>query len=192
MANIVLFHSVLGLRPAVKTAAEKLRKAGHTVFTPDLYSGMVFDDMEAADAKFQEIGISEMMSRTRLSVGALPEDLVYAGFSNGGASAELLAATRKGAKGCILFHAALPLQALGLNSWSPEVPVQIHYATEDPRRNDNWLNAFSDSVRQAGAKLEFYEYHCQGHLFTDPGLQDYSHDAAELSWWRVLEFLKGI
>lgn len=192
MANIVLFHSVLGLRPAVKAAAEKLRKAGHTVFTPDLYSGKVFDDMEAADTKFQEIGISEMMSRTMQSASALPEDLVYAGFSNGGASAELLAATRKGAKGCILFHAALPLQALGLNNWSPTIPVQIHYAAEDPRRNDEWIKAFSDSVQQAGAKLEFYEYACKGHLFTDTDLQDYNHDAAELLWERVLEFLRGI
>jgi len=52
-----------------------------------------------------------MMSRTMQSASTLPEDLVYAGFSNGGASAELLAATRQGAKGCMLFHAALPLQA---------------------------------------------------------------------------------
>ncbi len=192
MANIVLFHSVLGLRPAIKAAAERLRKEGHTVFTPDLYSGEVFDDMETADAKFFEIGIPEIMSRTVQSAGDLPEDAVYAGFSNGGASAELLAATRKGAKGCILFHAALPLQALGLNNWSPAIPVQIHYAAEDPRRNDEWIKVFSDSVRQAGAKLEFYEYPCKGHLFTDTGLQDYNHDAAELLWERVLEFLKGI
>jgi hypothetical protein len=35
MAEVVLFHSVLGLRPGV-IAADRLRTAGHTVHTPDL------------------------------------------------------------------------------------------------------------------------------------------------------------
>ena len=34
---IVLFHSVLGLRPAIQDWAERLREKGHRVHTPDLY-----------------------------------------------------------------------------------------------------------------------------------------------------------
>ena len=41
MAHVLLFHSVIGLRPAVLTAAERLRAAGHTVLTPDLFDGVV-------------------------------------------------------------------------------------------------------------------------------------------------------
>ncbi|MDB5057961.1 MAG: hypothetical protein JWO59_1433, partial [Chloroflexi bacterium] len=37
MADIVLFHSVLGPRAGVTDAADRLRAAGHTVHTPDLY-----------------------------------------------------------------------------------------------------------------------------------------------------------
>lgn len=47
MAQIVLFHSAYGLRPAVHAAAERLRGAGHTVHTPDLFDGRTFDDIEA-------------------------------------------------------------------------------------------------------------------------------------------------
>jgi hypothetical protein len=36
MAEVVLFHSVLGLRPGVIAAADRLRTGGHTVHTPDL------------------------------------------------------------------------------------------------------------------------------------------------------------
>jgi hypothetical protein len=36
MAEIVLFHSVLRLRPGVIAAGDRLRAAGHTVHTPDL------------------------------------------------------------------------------------------------------------------------------------------------------------
>jgi dihydrofolate reductase len=44
MAEVVLFHSVLGLRPGVIAAADRLRAAGHTVYTPDFYDGEMFDD----------------------------------------------------------------------------------------------------------------------------------------------------
>jgi dienelactone hydrolase len=37
MAQVVMFHSALGLRDAELTAAERLRAAGHDVLTPDLY-----------------------------------------------------------------------------------------------------------------------------------------------------------
>jgi dienelactone hydrolase len=46
MAEVVLFHSVLGLGPGVKYAADRLRAAGHTVHAPDYFDGEVFDDLE--------------------------------------------------------------------------------------------------------------------------------------------------
>lgn len=46
MAEIVLFHSALGLRPGVRAASDRLRSAGHTVHTPDLFDGRVFDRMD--------------------------------------------------------------------------------------------------------------------------------------------------
>ena len=39
MAEVVLFHSVLGLRPVVRAAADRLGAAGHAVHTPDYYDG---------------------------------------------------------------------------------------------------------------------------------------------------------
>ncbi|CAM5689203.1 Dienelactone hydrolase OS=Streptomyces alboniger OX=132473 GN=CP975_09025 PE=4 SV=1 [Streptomyces alboniger] len=44
--NIVLFHSTYGLRPAVRQAADRLRDAGHQVWTPDLFEGRTFDTVE--------------------------------------------------------------------------------------------------------------------------------------------------
>lgn len=111
---------------------EMLREKGHNVLTPDLYEGETFDDMEQANRRFQEIGITEMISRTMSSIKDFPSEAVYAGFSNGGASAQLLAGTRYGAKGCLLFHAALPLNTLGIEKWPSGVPVQVHYASKDP------------------------------------------------------------
>src|SRR5215207_3456368 len=95
--EIVLFHSVLGIRPAVHDFADRLREAGHVVHVPDLYRGEVFDDYAPAFEHVERIGgIPALIERTHAAVAELPSDLVYAGWSNGSLSAQLLAATRPG------------------------------------------------------------------------------------------------
>ena len=56
MAEIALFHHALGLTPGVVTFADELRRAGHTVHTPDLFEGRTFDSIETGMAHAQEIG----------------------------------------------------------------------------------------------------------------------------------------
>ncbi|HMK54169.1 MAG TPA: dienelactone hydrolase family protein [Methanobacteriaceae archaeon] len=192
MANIVIFHSVLGLRRGIIEAAEMLKDKGHNVLVPDLYNGEIFDDMEQANRRFQEIGITEMMSRTISSVKDFPNEAVYVGFSTGGASAELLAGTKPGAKGCLLFHAALPLNMLGIERWLSSVPVQVHYAVKDPLKNQQFIEDLSKSIQQSGASYEYFEYPGTGHLFTDPDSKDYNRKSSELLWQRALQFLQDI
>src|SRR6478736_6769090 len=43
MTEILLFHHAQGLTPGVHAFADRLRAAGHTVHTPDLYDGHTFD-----------------------------------------------------------------------------------------------------------------------------------------------------
>jgi dienelactone hydrolase len=140
MAEVVLFHSILGLRPGVISTAERLRAAGHTLHTPDYFDGEVFDDLEEGSRKEEKLGCQEIARRTKESVSGLPEGLVYAGFSLGVVHAEVLAASRAGALGAVLMHGAVPVEALkvyfGIESWPEGVPVQVHYAVDDP-----WVEA---------------------------------------------------
>ncbi|HEX3648281.1 MAG TPA: dienelactone hydrolase family protein [Pseudonocardiaceae bacterium] len=192
MTTVVLFHSVLGLRPAVHVTADALRAAGHDVTVPDLYDGEFFDDMDIALSHFQQLGVPEMMRRTEVSIAGLPPDIVYAGFSNGGVSAEYLAASRPGARGALLMHAALPLAGLGLSEWPKNVPVQVHYAQHDPWRSPDGVDQLSETVRAAGARFEFFEYPITGHLFADPGLPEYDEQSAELMLERAARFLAEV
>ncbi len=196
MAEIILFHSVLGLRAGVTDAAERLRAAGHTVHTPDLYEGAVFDDYPAAMAWVQSIGgFGELEARTRAAVAELPAEAVYAGFSNGGAAAEVAAVSRPGARAVVLLHAALPLKALNIEgAWPAGLPVQVHYAADDPFRDEQqYLDAFEAEVLASGSSYEFFEYPVPGHLFTDPGLpEEYHPEAAEALFARFLAFLEQL
>ena len=197
MAEVVLFHSVLGLRPGVIVAAEGLRGAGHTVHTPDYYDGEVFDDLDEGMRKEEALGYRELARRASEFVTRLPDGLVYAGFSLGAVHAEVLAASRPGALGAVLMHGAVPVEALGeyfgVERWPAGVPVQVHYAADDP-----WVEAkeevapLGEAVRGAGAAFEAYTYPGSGHFFADPDLPEYDRASSEEMWRRVLAFLDRI
>jgi dienelactone hydrolase len=172
--------------------ADKLRLAGHTVHTPDLYDGEVFSDRNEVVRKIQELGFDKLLERAAAAVEKLPHTLVYAGFSNGGACAELLAATRPGARGAILMHAPLMSRDLGWKEWPSNVDVQVHFADKDPIRNQAVVDALGVKVRQSGSNFEQFDYEAPGHLFSDSALPAYDANAAELMTTRVLDFLGGI
>jgi dienelactone hydrolase len=197
MAEVVVFHSVLGLRPGVLGAADRMRAAGHTVHTPDLFEGEVFDDIDDGMRKEESLGYREIARRTEEAVTGLPAGLVFAGFSMGISYAEWLTASRPGALGAVLMHGAVPVEALteyfGVERWPAGVPVQVHYAVDDP-----WVEVeqevvpLGEDVRGAGAEFEEYVYPGSGHLFADPDLSEYDRASSEAMWERVIAFLDRI
>ncbi|MGE5211158.1 MAG: dienelactone hydrolase, partial [Acidobacteriota bacterium] len=54
MAEVVLFHHVLGLTPGVDAFAAELGRHGHVVHTPDLFDGRTFPDIDAGIAFLDE------------------------------------------------------------------------------------------------------------------------------------------
>jgi hypothetical protein len=71
VAQIALFHSVLGVRRGVTDAAERLRAAGHDVEVVDQYEGRVFDDYLVAGAYAESVGYPRLMERAVAAVEGL-------------------------------------------------------------------------------------------------------------------------
>lgn len=189
MTTIALFHSALGLRPGVLEFADRLRAAGHDVHAIDLFDGETFDDLDQGAAKRDALGVPELIRRAQQGVDALAADAVYAGFSMGCGAAEVLAATRPGARGALLMSGALDPRSFGVQRWPQPVAVQVHYAVDDPEVDRTQVEALADAVRAAAGDLEVHTYPGAGHLFTDPDLPEYHHDSAELLLRRALDFL---
>jgi dienelactone hydrolase len=191
VAEIAVFHSVLGVRPGVLDAARRLTEAGHQVLVVDLFEGEVFDDYTPALHLAEEvIGHPELLARSVRATEPLADGMLTLGFSMGCAPAEFIAC-RRGA-GTVLFAGAVPLIAFHQDEWPSGVAVQLHGMLSDPWREPDLLEAFTRQVTACGAPLERYEYPGDGHLFTDASLpQEYDETATELAWERVLAFCAG-
>src|SRR4051794_24175041 len=97
MADVLLFHHIQGLTPGVLAFADRLRAAGHTVHTPDLYDGRTFVSIEAGAGFSHGDGAPDLDKLADEAAAALPAELVYAGISSGVMQAQRLAQTRPGA-----------------------------------------------------------------------------------------------
>jgi dienelactone hydrolase len=191
MAEVLLFHHIHGLTPGVAGFAEQLRQAGHPVHAPDLYEGEVFEAFDDGVAHAKKVGFDTLVERGRLSAEGLPAELVYAGFSLGVMPAQLLAQTRPGAKGALLFEGAVPPSEFG-GQWPAGVPVQIHGMDEDPIFAGEGDIDAARALVAATSDAELFLYPGKVHLFADSGLPGYDPDAAALVLERVLAFLSRV
>ena len=128
------------------------------------------------------------MDRGALAAEALPEDIVYAGFSLGVLPAQMLAQTRPGAKGALLFESCIPVSEFG-DAWPQGVPVQIHGMDADPYfAGEGDIDAARELV-EAADDAELFVYPGDQHLFADASLPSYDEGAATVLRERVLGFL---
>lgn len=188
MAEVMLFHHALGQTAGFHAFADELRRAGHTVHTPDLYDGRTFDSLEAGMAYAGEIGFREIIERGVRAAEGLPAGLVYAGFSLGVLPAQKLAQTRPGARGALLFYACVPVSEFG-PSWPADVPVQIHGMDADPIFVGEGDIVAARALVASATDAELFLYPGDQHYFADSSLPSYDAAAAALLTRRVLEFL---
>ncbi|HEY5628339.1 MAG TPA: dienelactone hydrolase family protein [Candidatus Limnocylindrales bacterium] len=186
MAEVLLYHHVQGLTDGVRSFADELRQAGHTVHTPDLFDGRRFDTIEEGIAFAQEAGFEALAERGVAAAEGIGPDVVYAGFSFGVMPAQQLAQTRSGARGALFMYSCLPVSEFG-DSWPEGVPVQVH-----GKEADAFFLEDLDAARalvESTDDAELFLYPGKEHLFADSALPAYDADAAALLMERVAAFL---
>jgi dienelactone hydrolase len=192
MAELLLFHHALGLTPGCLSFAEELRAAGQVVHAPDLYAGETFGELSDGVRYAEHIGFDTIIERGRLAAESLTTELVYAGFSLGVLPAQMLAQTRPGANGALLFHSCVPISEFG-RPWPQGVPLEIHMMEADewvlpPNEDLEVAHQLAETIETA----ELFLYPGDRHLFADNGLADYDESAATMLKQRVLSFLDNL
>ncbi|MGK5675929.1 dienelactone hydrolase family protein [Micromonospora sp. URMC 106] len=185
MGHVVLFHSVYGLRPAVLTAADRLRAAGHTVVTPDLYGEPAAETVEDGFALLRKIGQEAVLDRARVALREAPADAVLAGFSMGAGVAGAMLAERPDAAALLLLCGT----GGEPETVRPGLPVQLHLGDPDEYDAEPEVEQWRRAMTEAGAELSVHRYPGVGHLYTDPDLPDHDPAAAARTWERAIAFL---
>lgn len=186
VADIVVFHSVLGLRPVEFEFAGRLRAAGHRVTTPDLYDGRTAPALEEGFALKEAVGWDTITGRAHAAVRDLPAATVLVGVSMGAGVVETVLPQRPGAAGVLLLHAVGNLP----DGVRAGFPVQAHVADPDPVAPPALVTEWHAAATRSGADAEVYRYPGAGHFYTDPHGPDHDPPAAEQTWDRVAEFLR--
>jgi dienelactone hydrolase len=193
MAEVLLFHHAQGLTPGVRGFADDLRAAGHTVHTPDLFDGRLFESIDDGMAFIKGAGFDELRARGVKLAEEYPTELVYAGMSFGETIAQELAQTRAGARGALLFYSCIPISGeWAFGPWPEGVPVQIHGMDADPIFvGEGDVDAAREIVEKV-ADAELFLYPGDQHYFADRSLPSYDVAATALLTKRVLEFLARV
>ncbi len=192
MAEVLLFHHVMGLTNGVQSFAQALRDGGHTVHVPDLFDGRRPGSIDEGMQLVREVGDEPLLALAEHAALGLPPELVYAGFSFGAGLAQTLAQTRTGTRGALLFESCLPVTGeWAIGPWPEGVAVQIHGMDNDPYfALGGDLDAARELVALVGPALaELFVYPGDRHLFADSSLPSFDAEAAALLTQHALEFL---
>lgn len=185
MADILLYHSVLGLRPVELDLADQWRDAGHSVATPDLFDGRTADSYDAGFVILEDTGLRLVADRAVEAAVQAAGGVVLAGVSMGAGMAARAWKRRPDAKGVLFIS--------GPGPWPETVtgtPVQLHAARPEPFDEEAVFEKWE--VENPGARLDVYRYDDVGHYFLDPALSDYSDAASRQCRKRCLEFLAAL
>jgi len=150
----------------------------------------VFDTLDEGVRHAQRIGFGEIIGRGVRAVEALPNALVYAGFSLGVLPAQKLAQTRPGARGALLVSSCVPVSEFG-SAWPQGVPVQIHGMDADPIFAGEGDVDAARALVASTSQAELFLYPGNQHLFADSSLPSYDADATALLLQRVRTFLRS-
>ncbi|CAI9417605.1 hypothetical protein ANOBCDAF_04022 [Pleomorphomonas sp. T1.2MG-36] len=186
MASVVLFHSVLGLRPVELAAADRMRAAGHGVSVPDLFAGATADTVDRGMRLVEEIGWDTICERAQAALGDLPATTVLAGFSMGCGVVASVWPERAETAGILLLHAPADIPK-GVNLKG--LRAQLHVGEHDDFWPPEDLRRWQMAAELAGMSAELHIYPGAGHFYTDPSLPDHHRLATEETWTRALRFL---
>lgn len=186
MASVLMFHHAHGLTEGLCALAERMRAAGHTVYTPDSYSGRVFTHLDEGIACAESIGHDALAHVAMRSARAHPDADIVMGFSMGTMQAQIAAQHVRRMRGCLVMGGAAAPDSFG-SSWRPHVALQIHVASPD-----DWCTADEvNALHRAAPSADVYMYQHKRHMFVDPSLDDYDADAADQFEDRALTWLAG-
>ena len=195
--GVLVLHAWWGLNETMKAFCRRLAQSGFTAFAPDLYHGMVADNIPDAESLGQALDANHLQAKAEIAEAAMylkeragqaEGGLAVIGFSLGAYYAlDLAAADPEHIRSVVIFYGT------GGGDFSSSRAAYLgHFAENDEFEPLSGVDELEESLKGAGRPVTFYRYIGAGHWFFEPDRkQAYNPAAASLAWDRTMVFLKG-
>jgi carboxymethylenebutenolidase len=186
---VLVLHAWWGLNDFIRSFCNRLTAEGFTVFAPDLYNGRVVDTIPEAEALARALDDNQARLTVQEAIQLLlhhphtrGDRLGVVGFSLGAAYALEL---EENVAAAVVYYGTNAAEAI-----PSRLPLQGHFAGEDPYEPLEDVRALEATLRQRGKSVEFHYYPGTRHWFAETNRPEFHPPSADLAWQRMLTFLR--
>jgi len=183
-----VLHPWWGLNEDVRASADRLRREGYEVVTPDLFHGRVATTREEAQALSGSVSKDwkSTMSEIEEALEKLGADRVAVLAWSMGVwfSWQLAQAHPERIRGLVSYY--------GYGEFEPGAtlpPILGHFAEDDEFDSVEDVRVVERKLIEAKYVAQFHVYPGTKHWFDEPSRPEYDKAASELAWKRTLAFL---
>lgn len=192
---VLVLHAWWGLNATIKAFCDRLAGEGFVTFAPDLYHGIVTDQISEAEKM-----VTGFDSKVELARKEISESVAFLKEKSGSATAAVIGFSM-GAYYALDLSAREPANVPSVVVFYGTGPADFskakaqylgHFAGNDPYEPTENVAELEADMKAAGRTVTFYTYPDTGHWFFEPDRDDaYNADASKLAWERTVTFLKG-
>lgn len=191
--NVLVLHAWWGLNETIKQFCDSLASEGYTVFAPDLYHGILTDEIEQAKVYSNDLSldqarldIEEGLKFVKSQSSGTENTVSLIGFSLGAYLA--LDASRLFGK---QIEKVVVVYGTGPDNYeNAEASYLGHFAELDPFEPLANVEELANAFKKSNRPYTFYTYPNTGHWFCEPDRTDsFNEEATHLVWKRTLDFL---
>lgn len=195
---VLVLHAWWGLNDTLKDYCTRLSDAGFVVFAPDLYHGLVADNIADAESLGSALDENHLQAKAEIVEAAAflaerdgqtgtDRGIAVIGFSLGVYYAlDLAVAHAEHIRSVVIYYGT------GDGDFASSRAAYLgHFAEDDEFQPQSNVDSLDAALRQAGRPVTFHRYPGTGHWFAEPDrIQAYNQGAANLAWDRTLAFLR--
>ena len=187
-AGVLALHPWWGLNDDVRAYAERLRREGYQVATPDLYHGDVattIDGAKALMAKLDQNGATTEVEEALSTLRAQADRVAVVAWSMGTWYSWQVAQARPDR-----VQALVAYYGLGeIEAGKAMPPILGHFAEQDEFESLDDVRRTEEALVKSGRVAKFHVYPGTRHWFDEPSRPEFDKAASALAWQRTLAFL---
>jgi carboxymethylenebutenolidase len=187
-AGVLVLHPWWGLNDDVRASAERLRREGYEVASPDLFHGRIATTKDEAKALSGEVSKDwkSAMSEIEAALEKLQADRIAVLAWSMGVwfSWQLAQVHPDRIRGLVSYY--------GYGEFEPGAtlpPILGHFAENDEFDSVEDVRGVERKLIEDKHAAEFHVYPGTKHWFDEPSRPEYDKGASDLAWKRTLAFL---